>query len=248
MRAKRQLRTCERKEFKFKRLSQRMTKNISNLTKIFEQKKANIQKQAKAWQTQSQSIFLNKAGLGENCVGQNNMFGGFNNFIYNGMLSMLTKQGIPKLDKNGKQTHTVKLPDTKFQQMFAEYHQNMGKFIPAEKPADTKQFKNYTNEEVQMFMQAMYHAQGAQQQAQTWVNQQTTQCNLNISIWEEAQLARLEAEQDSVIAPLEYEQDMLEIDSTANKTLLEMAKQKVEELKSEVSEEIKQDGLSFKLA
>ena len=70
---------------------------------------------------------------------------------------------------------------------------------------------NFDNLNLNMVFRA---AQNNYQQAQMMMNQATTNYDTNVSIWLEAQQAQLQAEQDSVIGALQYEQTIMEIDNT----------------------------------
>ena len=70
----------------------------------------------------------------------------------------------------------------------------------------------FTADEIKAFNIAMQQAKMVQQQAQFNAQQMCTQYESNVSIWLDAQKSALEAEQDMMLEPLNYEETMLELE------------------------------------
>ena len=85
-----------------------------------------------------------------------------------------------------------------------------------------------TQEQYQAFNQLLYNANFAQNMKQQEVQQISSTFEQNASIFVEARIAELEAEQDQALEPLAYEQTMLEMTLEARKLRLERIKASLE--------------------
>ena len=74
-----------------------------------------------------------------------------------------------------------------------------------------------------------------------------TQYESNVSIWLDAQKAALEAEQDAMLEPLNYEETMLELEKEQKDTRLQRINEEIETYKQLVSQEVKNTTPTFGL-
>lgn len=105
----------------------------------------------------------------------------------------------------------------------------------------------FTQEDVNLFKYALQQAQMAQQQTQMWVQNATTQYGSNVSIWQEAAKAQLEAQQDAAIEPLNYEDTMLQLEKEHLDTRLQRLRKEKESYDTLVGEEAENMAPTFGL-
>ena len=94
----------------------------------------------------------------------------------------------------------------------------------------------------------MYQAQQQQAMQQQMCNQMISAYENNVSIWQDAQIAALEEEQDAALSPLEFEQTMWELEEETTATELEKKKQDMQNYKEALAEAAKDSAVSFGLA
>lgn len=200
---------------KFSSKLTRIEKNITNQQKRYTSLFSQLESQAKMMQNNAAMYFQNMMGLGVNSVNPMN-YSGLNAFVMGSMASLLAK-GIT-FNKGKDSESFVQIDNPMFEEMMNVYMANGGQFPKKVDPNDdTKyldEYEDYTKEQVAAFTQAMRMGQMQQQQAQMFVQNANQQYANNVSIWLEAEKARLEAEQDAVLEPLQHEQTMLELDKT----------------------------------
>lgn len=239
----------------------RVTKNIERVQKRYTSLFAQLDSQAKQMQSNATVQLQNMAGIGNNCVNINS-YSGMNGFIYN-VMSDIFKNGITgRKDRDGQPLDDIKLGSDLFKRMYTEYMQNGGQFAKVYKEgADgkkTTEFETdengnpkyqggYSHEEVQAFFQAYQAGQMQQTQAQNWVNNATQQYGNNVSIWLENAKAQLEAEQDAVLEPLNYQETMWELEKTQAEAKLKRINDQLDSYDQLVSQESEKSAPTFGL-
>ena len=93
----------------------------------------------------------------------------------------------------------------------------------------------------------MQNARMYQQQVQMDVQTKNQQYGNNVSIWLEAQKAQLEAEQDAVLEPLNYEETMMELEKTQAETRLQRINAQIQSYDQLVSQEAQNSAPKFGL-
>ncbi len=240
-------------QIKYSRNLKRVEKNIANQTKRYESLFAQLDAQAKQMQSQAQIFFQNIAGIGAgNYSNLNpNGFTGMNGFVCSAMAGYLSK-GVP-ISKDS----TITIDQNKYNIMMNHYMTNSGFRPKVDDKGNTiyldeaKQKPDYgadfTVDDVNAFLMAMRQAQNDQSNAQMWANNLNTQYGQNVSIWVEAKKAELEAEQDSVIEPLKYQQTMWELDNDYAEQRLKRIDSELEGLKQLTSKEAQDSAPKFGL-
>ena len=228
----------------------RVTKNIERVQKRYTSLFAQLESQAKMMQSNAQMFFQNMSGLG--CGSVNPMdYTGLNGFVTNFMGNMLVNNGV-QLTKDGT-PHTM--DSTMYQTLMDHYVANGGNFIPVyeddgktpKKIDGVVQYEGFTADDVTAFTRAMQAAKLQQQQTQMWVQNANTQYGNNVSIWLEAEKARLEAEQDAVLSPLNEQQTMLELEKEQTDARLTRINSELEIYKELCSQEAKNTAPTFGL-
>lgn len=239
----------------------RVTKNIERVQKRYTSLFAQLESQAKMMQSNATVQFQNIAGIGNNCVNPNN-YTGMNGFIYGVMSKMFSQNITGRKDQDGNPLDDIELGSDLFKKMYAEYMQNGGQFAKVYKVGDDgkkttevetddngnpKYEGGYSHEQVQAFFQAMQTGQMQQQQAQTWVQNQTQQYGNNVSIWLENAKAQLEAEQDAALEPLNYQETMWELEKTQADNKFKRINAQIESYDQLVSQESEKSAPTFGL-
>ena len=239
---------------KFSSKLTRIEKNIANQQKRYASLFSQLESQASAMKTNANMFFQNMSGLGCGIVNPMN-YTGMNGFTYGVMANMFKSDITGRTDSDGNALPDVQLGSDLFKKMYQEYMSNGGKFL-YELDKDNKQvydesgnpkYKNFEYEQVQAFIQAQQTAQMQQSQAQMWVQNANTQYANNISIWFEAEKARLEAEQDAVLSPLNEQQTMLELEKEQTDARLTRINSELEIYKELCSQEAKNTAPTFGL-
>ncbi|MBR2431182.1 hypothetical protein IKB17_06960 [bacterium] len=220
----------------------RIEKNIANTQKRYTSMLANIDKQAQMMQSQASIFFQNMMGLGANCVNPYN-YSGMNGFIAARMQEIFANGGIPQYDKDGNITDYLTIKNSNFETMMTEYS-NTGSFKTSE---DGKGYANFDENDVKAFLAARNYASQMQQQAQFNCQQMQQQYTTNISIWTEAAKAQIEAEQDAMLEPLNYEQTMLELDKELKEQRLARINAEIESYETLCKEETQNSAPKFGL-
>ena len=229
----------------------RVQKNIERQQKRFTSLFAKLEQDAKMMQSQATNFFNMQAGLGTgNYSGYMNPqgFTGMNGFVCNIMGQMLTQGGYKYKGTDGKEIPVPGMNEQKIKDMMSEYMSN-GKFLP-KKEGDKVvegQYANWEPGDVAAFMSAMQTGQMQQQQAQQWAGSMNTAYQQNVSIWLDAAKAELEAEQDAVLEPLNYQETMWELEKTSAETKLERIKAELESYNNLCKEEIQNSAPKFGL-
>lgn len=253
LRLKREYNQCALKATTFSSKISRGEKNIQRAQKRYESLFAQIDSQAKMMTSQAKMAIQNGFGLGVNGTSSLTSLGGLSGFVMNAMGAGLAQASNWCKDKDGNSL-VDDISSDKFQQMMQVYMQTGGRFNPEYEEGEDGNptstitgYGDFTKEEVQAFYSALQRAQQMQSQAQMQANNMATQYENNVSIWVEAQKAQLEAEQDAVLEPLNYEQTMLELDKELNDTKMTRIKAEMESYDQLVSEEAKNSAPTFGL-
>lgn len=206
---------------KLARIEKNITKKEKYYTGLFEK----LRQQATNFKNQAKIGMQGMFGLGQGSVNPLN-YTGTNGFVINSLGSILSSGQMPLFDKdnNWKRVDgsTFTLSQDKLQ-LALQYYQQYGGLQPVRENGNIKYQEDgktpvyegdFTAEEAYHIQMAFSQAQNNYQYAQMMMNQATTAYDTNVSIWLEAQEAQLQAEQDSVIGALQYEQAIMEIDNT----------------------------------
>ena len=217
----------------------RVQKNSKRIQEIFASKQKKLENQASRMQKNATLMFQNMFNLGANCVNPYN-YSGMNGFIQNAMLQVLGP------DSKGLQVgedEFKKLSDSTTIQKMLEYYSQHGHF----NDKDGKLAEGFTKEDVELFNQVKFQAQQMQQERQ-WQCQQLSQgYGENVSIWLENQQAQLEAEQDEMLAPLSYEETMLELQKELTEQRLARIKTEIESYDQLCKDEVQNSAPKFGL-
>ena len=239
----------------------RIANNITKVQKMYSNKMTQLEQSTKMLQNQFTMGIQNMFGLGT----QNQMFNpmnmsgyGITSFVANRMAAILeTCPGIPNKD-GGYDSIPGGMDSNTYQQMLQAYMSNA--LQPQyEKDAngkvDTSKLLGYgpdadrlfKKEQYQVFMQAMSMAQQQQSQAQTMCQQMSSNYQMNISVWLEAQKTQIEAEQDAALAPLEAEQTDIDLEQASLEIQMEDARTRLDNLKQACSQGVKDSAPTFGL-
>ena len=228
----------------------RLEKNIERKQKYYTSLFAQIDSQAKMMESQAKVMFQGMWNLGGGSVDPYN-YSGMNGFIENGMHQLLSKGIVLGKDEDGNPLDPETMDNDTLRAMLQFYNTN-GQ-LPTYKDADgnircgSEDGENWGEQEYKLFTAAMSMAKSEQQRAQYNCNQMTQQYANNVSIWVEAQKAQLEAEQDAVLEPLNYEQTMLELDKDLKEQRLTRINAEIEKYESLCKEETQKSAPSFGL-
>lgn len=254
LRLKREYNQCALKATTFSSKISRVEKNIQRAQKRYTSLFAQIDSQAKMMTSQAKMAIQNGFGLGVNGTSGLTSIGGMSGFVMNTMAAGLAQASSWFLDKD-KIPIIDDMDDATIQKLMQLYMQTGGRMNPDEavegenntKTVETFNGGEFTKEQVNAFMAALQRAQQMQSQAQMQANNMATQYENNVSIWVEAQKKQLEAEQDAVLEPLNYEQTMLELDKELNDQKMTRLKAEMESYDQLCSEEAKNSAPTFGL-
>lgn len=238
-------------QIKYSNKLSRVEKNIERQKKRFTSLFAQLESQAKQMQSQATVYFQQFNGIGTNNYSNLNPAGftGMNGFVANIIGNMLTQGGYKYKDSSGKEQTLGSLSPDRIQEMMNEYMSNGGQFrrkLDTNNNA-TNEFENFKPEEVAAFMSAMQTGNMQQQQAQQWANSMNTQYAQNVSIWLEARKAELEAEEEAVMEPLNYEQTMMELEKESAELRLKRIESELQNVDQLVSQEAQNSAPKFGL-
>ena len=217
----------------------RIEKNISRKEKYYQGLFTKLEQQATNFKNQAKIGIQNMFGLGQGSVNPLN-YNGTNGFVLQKMAQYLTSGQIPKYNENNEivegETWTYGGDVNAVMQYYyqfgsLQYQRDDKGNIEYEDP-ETKKIPKYQGdisaEDAKYINMAFRQAQNDYQQAQMMMNQATTNYDTNVSIWLEAQQAQLQAEQDSVLGALQYEQTIMEIDNTYCEQRLKRIEQEIQ--------------------
>ncbi len=242
----------------------RVQKNIERVQKRYTSLFANLDSQAKLMQSQAKVGIQSMFGLGTGSVDVFNSYNGMNQFVLNNAAGLCTQGTSLGRDADGNPLATVNMDGNRFQELYQIYMQNNGSFPVEYDETDGtktprkeenayfgKEMPVYQNgikpEEVALFQMALQQAKSNQQQAQYMAQTMTTNYESNVSIWLDAQKSALEAEQDAMLEPLNYEETMLELEKEQKDTRLSRINEEIETYKQLVSQEVKNSTPTFGL-
>ena len=257
MRIQRELNEYTLRDAKISSKKSRIQKNIERTQKRYTSLIAQIDAQAKMMASQAK-VQLNQM-IGMDMM-NSNPYSGLSIFVTNMMGGMLAND-VEKRNNKGELTgETVTMNNTLYQEMMTEYmngtlkaYYEEGKNTQHKDTFDTREQLAYgskgqfSEEQMQLFNQAMRSAQMQQQQAQMWAQQQSANFEQNSSIWAEARKAELEAEQDAMLEPLNYEDTMLDLEKASVEARLEQLRAEKESYDRLCSEEAKNSAPTFGL-
>lgn len=226
----------------------RVQKNIERVQKRYTSLFANLDSQAKMMQSQAKVGIQSMFGLGMGSVDPYN-YGGISGFVV-GTMQQLLANGVPRKDESPY------MLQSNFQEMYAYYMQNGGDFRRKDTDGNFTKITEgdkerydyaFPEEDIKAFQMAMQQAKMYQQQAQFNSQQMCQQYESNVSIWLDAQKSALEAEQDAMLEPLNYEETMLELEKEQKDTRLQRINEEIETYKQLVSQEVKNTTPTFGL-
>lgn len=226
----------------------RIAKNITNKQKYFTGLMNKIDTDAKNYQQQA-SIWLKQTYLGAGNGFMPGNFGGANGFIINQLKNMLTGKnaGISIVGADGNKID--KKPRQEQQNKFALLIDKLatGTYI-----GDLKDGKlagiELTDEEADIFNTARAQANQMQYDMQQYVGFMEQNVSQNITIFADYQKELIEAEQDAVLDPLNYEQTELELEKTNIEERLARIKEEIPNYNDLCKEENREMAPKFGLA
>lgn len=240
LRTKREVNKLTLRQIKASRRKDRLGKNIERVQKMYAARIKNVENNARALCTQSKTGIQSFCGLGANDFNPYN-YGGMTTFVAGLMNGILSNQ---EFLNNYNITDAIDI--AKYQKAYIE---TGGTFkIPNAEGTEYIYPPEIDEKGVNAYRAAMYQAQQQQTMQQQMCNQMISAYENNVSIWQDAQIAALEEEQDAALAPLEYEQTMWEIEEDTVATQLEIKKEEKDRYKQELAEAAKDSAVSFGLA
>lgn len=218
----------------------RVQKNIERSQKRYTSLFAQLESKAKTL-TNNANVYFNNM-MGGYSMNMNN-YSGMNGFVANAMMSIFSGNGIAVKEQDGTISYKNLTAGTG-EVMLQEFYANGGF---AQKEDGTYGDGGYSKEDIQIFNQAKSMAAQMQQQMQMQV--QTAQQNYanNVSIWLEAEKAKLQAEQDSCLDALSYEETMLELEKEQRDIRLKRIEQEIQSYDQLVSNEAQNSAPKFGL-
>ena len=228
----------------------RIEKNIERTQKLYTSRIEKLKQDATSFQNNASIFFKNMVGMGANSVDPYN-YSGINGFVSNAMAQMLLGQGVTIGQNSDGSPITKGLDQNTFQSIMNQYC-TCGP-LAAYKDADgknrygNKDGFNCSEEEYQIFMQAKNIATQNQSMIQRQANEASVQYSNNVSIWLEAQLAEVEAEQDAALGALNYEQTMMELSKTQADSRLKRIQTELENYEQLPSQEAEKSAPTFGL-
>lgn len=237
---------------------ERITKQIERAQKRYTSLFSQLESQAKMMQSQATVVFQNMSGLGTNSVDPFN-YTGVNGFVYGAMSSaLIDKEVAIGKDNDGNKIVANNIDKSLFNQMMTDYMNGKlntpdkdadGNIIYADEEAKIARYGGgaYDEKQIKAFTNTMQNARMYQQQVQMDVQTKNQQYGNNISIWLEANKARLEAEQDAVLEPLNYEETMMELEKTQAETRLQRINAQIQSYDQLVSQEAQNSAPKFGL-
>ena len=254
MRLQRKVNKLTLRECQMANKKERITKNIKRIQDMYSKKQTYLQKQADLLQKQFTTNLQNSMGLGTQGQMFNPYSGGLTSFVVNQIGTLLSNtNGFKVKEKDGSE-RTVKFSNDRIQQMMQA--QLCGGLKPVYQKKDEKdtnivdhyvdnQQNEYNINEYNLFQSAMQQAQMNQSQAQSACQTMSNQYTQNISVWLEAQQAKLEEEQDAALLPLEMQETEYDLERESCETQLADAKARLESIKQACSEGIKDSAPTF---
>lgn len=207
------------KQARFGTKADRLERNIKSTQKMYEGKLKQIQQTAERMKNQASVFFQAMNGLDANSINVNMMgFNGLTGFVVGAMQNMLVNNKF----KNADGTETTLTKD-QYNEMMSRY-MTYGTNFQYYKSDGTIEYEDedkktpksqYDAGMLAAFKSAMQQAQWMQSSAQTNAANMTQQYQNNVSIWQQAMEAQIEAEQEAALEPLEYEQTMMDLDKAA---------------------------------
>lgn len=245
MRLVREENQAVRDNFKIDRKIDRLKKNIDRRTKYFQSLFTKLDQEYKSLQNRTSSDLNNLLGLNGNAI--NPYSGNYNQltpFIAKRLMYGCTNVGMriqTGTDADGKpiyEQNVHKMDPSTYGTIYSEFMRRGGSLNDLYKKdkdgnIDTN---NPDNRNYDLFNMMLQSARAQQAEAQQFVQVQAAAHMENLSIWYEAQKADLEAQEDSILDPLQYEQTMLECDKTSVEEKLERIKARKQSVTSALAE------------
>lgn len=255
MRLQRKVNKLTLRECQMANKKERITKNIKRIQDMYSKKQTYLQKQADLLSKQFTTSIQDSMGLGTQGQMFNPYSGGLTSFVVNQIGTLLSnKDGFKVKDKDGNET-TVSFANDRIQQMMqAQYGGGLkAVYEKGSDGKDTSVVKNYVDNqqneysinEYNLFQSAVQQAQMMQSQAQSMCQRMSNQYTQNISVWLEAEQAKLEEEQDAALLPLEMQETEYDLERESCEVQLADAKARLESIKQACSEGIKDSAPTF---
>ena len=219
----------------------RIEKNIKNKQKYYTSLFTNLESQAKSMQNTMQMALRTNYGFDLNSNSLTNIgYSGMNNFIRREIAGLFVN-GMPTGQKDADGNWIINKLEFNNNEDAAAFADNMCYSYVANKGklVEGTEDGQFSSEQISFFEQARAMAMQAQEQAQRSMAEQSQIMQNNVSIWLEAQKEQLEAEQDSVIDALTYEQTMMELDKTYSEQRLQRINAEIEQYDQVISESVK---------
>ena len=243
---------------------ERVTKQIERIQKMYSKREANLDAQAKRMQNYASLQFKNFFGLASNMINTNPM-GYLNGGINNAGVMQTLMQGIAsgqvslkqKDPKDGKETGVELTNDELIRLLSGQGYSQVTKdgktyIVEGKAPEDVStwtptQADEDLTEKYKFAQSLQNQASGVYQMNQSQCATATSNYENNISIWLEYEKARLEAEQDEALLPLQEQETEWDMESQSADIQLQDAKARLETIKQALSEGIKDSAPTFGL-
>lgn len=242
MRLKRKVNTMTLRQAKLANRKSRIADKITKMQKMFSKQTAMLEKNVSIWSKQFSLSMYNSVGLG-----QNNAFNPLSSMMGGGMMSGHIFMALEKLKSDPDFVNKYGNVD------FEKFINGKGQWQLTDKNDQSLGYTNSetgetcTSEEYKGFQAAISYAQTSQMNAQNYCQRMAQEYESNASIWLEYQKQMLEEQQEEMLAPLEVEQEDIEMETAGLEIQLQDARARLEALEQACSQEIKDSVPKFGL-
>ena len=250
------------KQLRFSSKVDRMQKKVDKRQKYYDKLKKQLERQANCYKNQMNAYFTQMAGLGTNSVNLFNPYGS-NGATMNVLANMSAEQmksiigAGDKFEINQSLEEAIKSGRVQLAQSDVKYKDNDGN---EQTIAKGTLFNPYTMEPIEGYEgQDAYAAAQAYQQLQQYASMQVSQIQQqmqaaksnyenNVSIWLEASLEQLEAQEEEEMDMLAEEQADMEADKNSVEVQLQRVQEEKKNIEQALGQAIQDSAPKFGLA
>ena len=232
MRLQRKINKLTAKQLLASSRKERVAKQIERIQKMYSKKEKQIENAVKTGSSMFKANILQQFGLGTQGMGPMSYCGGTSIFSQQEMTNMANQIGVP------------------VEAVQAVY---MGQ-VEREKDAEGNYTDNFTvagqnldKDQINKIQAGLQFIRQQESMRSYGAQMMQTQYDQNISIWEQAAQAQLEAEQDAVLAPLSEQENDWDMESQTCETLLADYRARLEGINQAISQEQKEHAPKFGL-
>ena len=259
MRLQRKVNKLTLKQAQASSRKEKVTNQIERQQKLYSKKEANLEAFAKRMQNVADMQFRNIFGVASNNINMNPLAyvnGGLNN---SGVLNVIQQAIQSGQIEFGTDQNPIEDADELMAILQGKYRKatNMeGRevWVTADDTPDENGQFNISYEDQENLRKKLQAAQYIQNNASMNYTQNQNLCTNaitnyqnNVSIWLEAEKARLETEQDEVLAPLQEQETEWDMESQSAEVQLQDASARLDSIKQALSEGIKDSAPTFGL-